>query len=222
MLTSNRETSVVVFDVDGTLIEDNIGLTFVKFLIKKRKVKLARLVHIMAVFLLYKLKILDFTFAIKAGAWALVGLTEKEVDGYSEECFREEIRDKIYTDAKEEIEYCRNRGAMILIATGAHVSIAKKLAEHLRLDGCVATSSRVENGRYSSDIAEPLPYGEGKKIAVSNMLDEKYTNSNVTVYTDEKKDLPLLSLGDKLVAVNADHETRSYVTNRGGRVVEFK
>ena len=73
MPISKPVISVAVFDVDGTLIEDNIGVTFVKYALLKKAVRFLPKVLVIVIFILYKIKLIGFLFAIKSGAWALAG-----------------------------------------------------------------------------------------------------------------------------------------------------
>lgn len=208
--------------MDGTLIEDNIGLTFVKYLLRKRKVSLIRSLQIVVIYVLYKAGVLDFSYAIKSGSWALTGSSVSEIDAYAQSCFDEEIKSKVFTDGVDEIFRQKSQGAIIVIATGAHSSIAERLKDHLKADHCVATRSETQDGRYGSRSLLPLPYKEGKKDKVQELIKDKYPKSKIIIYTDEQKDIPLLSIGDELFAVNADKETTDYVRNRGGTTVAFK
>ena len=45
--------------------------------------------------------------------------------------------------------------------------------------------------------------------------------SDISVYTDEKKDIPMLSIGNHMIAVNADAETKEFALLHGGIVKEF-
>lgn len=216
------ETCVAVYDVDGTLLSQNIGLTFVKYLLSRKLVQWHVSLLIFAVYILYKVGVLGFEAPIRAGAWALRGLTTDHVQKLAKLCFETDIRPAIFSDAINEISTCRRDGMKIVIATGAHEAIAKPLADFIGADICVATRSKVIEGRYSLQLLQPIPFREGKSEAVHAAITEAYGRSSMTVYTDEQKDIPLLASAQQMVAVNADSETISFVKARGGRVVTFK
>jgi HAD superfamily phosphoserine phosphatase-like hydrolase len=222
MPISKPATSVAVFDVDGTLIEDNIGVTFVKFSLRKNAVRFFPKVLIISVFILYKIRILGFQFAIKSGAWALAGKNVDDIDDLAEECFDKLVRPKVFSKAVAEIEKCKKEGKKIAIATGAHSVIADRLAEWLEVDLCISTQSQIIGGRFTYSIFKPIPFKEGKRDAVLSAVREKFGAAELTVYTDEKKDIPLLAIASYMVAVNPDRETRAFVTEHGGKVVDFR
>lgn len=222
MSTLRSETCVAVYDVDGTLLSQNIGIIFVKYLLRRKLVRWHLRLLIVGVYVLYKVRVLGFVAPIKAGAWALRGLTLDQVRTLAESCFEEEIRSNIFVDAINEVKECRRNGMKIAIATGAHEAIAKPLADFLGADICVATKSRIVNERYAFQILAPIPFREGKKEAVHLAISEAFGNAKITVYTDEKKDISLLASAQNMVAVNADVETQSFVKSHGGRLVSFK
>lgn len=214
--------SVAIFDVDGTLIEDNIGTTFVKFLNRRKKIQFFTKLKILFLFSLYKLKFLTFKHAIICGVLALAGRDVGESKRDAASCFKKEIVDKIYSEARSHINKLKSEGYKVILATGAHELIANELGRELNADHVIATVGLVEGEKYSGKFSTPLPYEEGKARLVSDLVDRLYPDREITVYTDEKKDIPLLVLGDKVVAVNADSEVTDYVESRGGEVIKFQ
>ena len=212
---------MAVFDVDGTLIKDNIGITFVKYLHERRAIRPFPKLIVAVIFVLYKLRLLGFEHAIKAGAWALVGVDEAIIAAHAHQCFDERIKYAVFPDALEEIEACRSNGYRIIIATGAHSSIAERLANFVNADICVATNSELSNGKYGFGIHQPIPFREGKRDAVLAGATNRYGSPKFRVYTDEKKDIPLLSIAEELFGVNADVETTRFVKDRGGTLLNF-
>lgn len=216
------QTHIAVFDLDGTLAPGNIGAAFVKYLLRRGECGFLAKLLIYLVYPLYKLGLLDFKYALLLGAYALNGLDERRVADLARDCFTSEIKDTVFAGGLREIRHCREQGHIVVLATGAHRSIAQVFAEHAGADRLVAAASAVESGRYTLRVARPLPYREGKRDLVQAILREYPDKPFVTVYTDEEKDLELLRLADAPVAVNADDAVQAYVAAQGGRIVRFE
>ncbi|MDX2507227.1 MAG: hypothetical protein QNL62_22510, partial [Gammaproteobacteria bacterium] len=88
-------------------------------------------------------------------------------------------------------------------------------------DHVVSTESEVNEGKYTLAVLRPLPYRKGKSNLVFNYISTSYPDAEVTVYTDEEKDLPMLKRADVLVGVNADKVISDYVQNNGGSLVNY-
>lgn len=217
-----NETFVAVLDVDGTLIEDNIGITFAKHLIKNREVKLLSLTLMIILFILYRVKLVGFDYMIKAGAWAVARKPIELIREQAQLCFNEEIKPKIYRDALSEIRKLKDDNYKIIIATGAHESIASILFEYLEIDGCIATTSDVKNGIYGYSTNGTLPFRDGKKDLVKNFIRSNFANDPfIRVYADDEKDIPLMSLAHSSIGVNPDEFTKKYIQNNGGEIRYF-
>jgi HAD superfamily phosphoserine phosphatase-like hydrolase len=221
MSISQRCEAVAVFDVDGTLIKDNIGVTFVKFLNEAGHIRPLARTLISLLYPMYKLRLLDFKYAILMGAWAVSGLEASSVGDLAKQCFDRDIKQRIYADGIAEIEKCRSEGQYIILATGAHEAIAHVLGAYLKADAVVATESEATDGNYTMRVKRPLPYRDGKRDLVFALIERQHPNAVVTVYTDEKKDLPLLAHADKYVGVNADQTVKDFVASNGGVLRTF-
>jgi len=217
-----------VFDVDGTLIEKNIGTTFVKYMMARKLLSPFTSLFLVVMYGLYRVKLIDFEYAIKMGYWAVSGCGEEEVSAWASDCFSSLIKNEIFSDARAAIIAAKDRGAYVVLATGAHEPIAKLFAADIGAHDCVCTKSLIKDGRYTYRGIFPLPYRDGKRALVkeriNNLINEKLltgTGLKITVFTDEEKDLPLLELADHCVAVNADKIITDAVLSRNGKVCTF-
>ncbi len=215
---------IAVFDVDGTLIEKNIGVSFVKYLNSRHAIRPFPKAAVLIGFAIYKLKLASFRLAIRLGYWALVGLDVPAVQRLAKECFTEMIRPTLYADGIEEIRNIQGKSGKIILATGAHEAIAVEVGKYLGADEVVCTKSEIRDSKYCWQIDGPMPYKEGKRDLVRAKIEmlSRGRPTRVSVYTDEKKDLSLLDLGDEWIGVNADEAITAAVEGRGGRIVRFE
>ncbi len=220
-ISTTSFNKVAVFDVDGTLIEKNIGVTLVKYLLEIKEVKIIPKLIILISYPLHKIGILDFKYAILMGAWALAGKEKSTIEHHASKCFERDIMNKIYQQGIEEIKKKKAEDYHIVLATGAHSEIANVFGQYVGADHVVSTESEVNEGKYTLAVLRPLPYRKGKSNLVFNYISTSYPDAEVTVYTDEEKDLPMLKRADVLVGINADKVISDYVQNNGGSLVNY-
>ena len=202
---------LAVFDVDGTLIRENIGITYVKFLLREKQVKPISYLVTVILYSLYKLRIIDFKWAIIIGAWALRGNERKSLERLAAECAHKIIRRNISQAGINEIASLKSQGWRVIIATGAHELIAKEFASLVGVDDFIATQSDFCNGIATFKMAKPLPYREGKANLVVDYAKRNGIEEIGRVYTDEQKDIPLLKVATVPIGVNADEQVKAYV-----------
>lgn len=213
--------NVSVFDVDGTLIEKNIGVTLVKYLLEKKAVRFLPKLMILISYPLYKLGVLDFKYAILMGAWALSGKTKESIDELATNCFERDIKTKIFQQGIAEIAKRKKEGGHVILATGAHSSIALIFSKYVGADFVVSTTSQIADGRYTLRVNKPLPYRDGKRDLVFDYIKANHRDSTVIVYTDEEKDLSMLKQADIFIGVNADEAITDFVKQKDGILMTF-
>ncbi|MBF0587612.1 MAG: HAD-IB family phosphatase [Magnetococcales bacterium] len=219
---TTHRPEVAVFDINGTLIEKNVGVTFVKHLFFRGRMRWLTVVKILLLYPWVRLGLLDFRYAILMGGWALDGLTPEQARQEADLCFEETMRHRLYKKGLEEIAACRACGMRIVLATGGVASIARPFGRLVQADDVIAAESEQHHGRLGPKLQQPIPYQEGKRDQVLAHIKEAVGDSaRITFYTDKAKDLPLLEAVDVPVAVNADDALVRYVKGRGGRVVFF-
>ncbi|RYD94228.1 MAG: hypothetical protein EOP50_09835, partial [Sphingobacteriales bacterium] len=97
-IDSELHVKVAIFDVDGTLIADNIGITFVKYLNARSAIRPIPKIAVLLGYLLYKSKLVGFKTAIRLGYFAIAGLEVSKVRELASQCFTEIIKDKVFAD----------------------------------------------------------------------------------------------------------------------------
>ncbi len=212
---------LAVFDVDGTLIKNNIGVTYIKYLIELKEVRIIPYFITFILYSLYKIKIIDFKWAIAIGAWAIQGIKRDRLERLALSCSKELIEPLISKDGICEINKLKSEGYFIIIATGAHELIAKVFANSVGADDYIATKSIFRNQVATFKMIKPMPYKQGKSDLVLEYARQHQFEKIDRVYTDEKKDIPLLKIANLPIGVNADSEVASYVKAQNGYLLTF-
>ena len=109
--------------------------------------------------------------------------------------------------ALEAIEKDRAGGARLYLATASYDFCAEQFARRLGFDGCIATRSRWENDRLVPGIDGENCYGQEKLDRITSHLirDGLLSESQrpgITMYSDDRSDLPGLMWADRAVVVD--------------------
>ncbi|MBF0622244.1 MAG: haloacid dehalogenase-like hydrolase [Magnetococcales bacterium] len=214
---------IAVFDINGTLLHDNIGVLFIRHLFRRGKLPLLTMLLISFIYPLVKLRLLSFRYAILLGIWGVAGMTEQEAEQEAQLCFDAVMKPKLLQDGLKEIAHCQQRGIPIILATGSQISIAKIFQKHVQADELIAATTQLDsNGRFSMRAQKPLPFKTGKRDLVLALKNKKAPQSKMTVYSDTIKDTALLEAADHPIAVNATTEFSAWVKSQNGSVRHFK
>lgn len=128
----------------------------------------------------------------------------------------------IYREARELIEWHRERGHDIVILSASASLLVEPIAEELGIDTIVATEVEVIDGKLTGAITRYLK-GEQKAEAIRELVDKRgYDLASSYAYSDSVTDVPMLSLVGHPVAVNPERGLKKYATENGWEMRSFK
>lgn len=132
------------------------------------------------------------------------------------------ILEKVRPESRSLIDMHHEAGRDCWIVSASPVEVVAPLARALGMEGAIATTSEVENGRYTGRLDGPFVYGEGKAEAIAKLAtDHGYDLRLSYSYSDSASDLPMMELVGHPVAVNADKPLEAVAQQRGWPMVEF-
>ena len=128
----------------------------------------------------------------------------------------------VYDEAIVLIEGHRAAGRLVYLVSASPEEIVAPLAEHLGLDGIIASRARLDaDGRYTGDV-EFYCYGENKVNAITELATaESIDLGRSYAYSDSATDLPMLQAVGHPIAVNPDRELIQIALRNGWPIVEF-
>lgn len=128
----------------------------------------------------------------------------------------------VYDEAIVLIEGHRAAGRLVYLISASPEEIVAPLAEHLGLDGIIASRARLDaDGRYTGDV-EFYCYGENKVNAITELATaESIDLGRSYAYSDSATDLPMLQAVGHPIAVNPDRELIQIALRNGWPIVEF-
>jgi HAD superfamily hydrolase (TIGR01490 family) len=128
----------------------------------------------------------------------------------------------VYDEAIVLIEGHRAAGRLVYLVSASPEEIVAPLAEHLGLDGFIASRARIDaEGHYTGDV-ELYCYGDHKVLAIKELAArESIDLSRSYAYSDSATDLPMLEAVGHPIAVNPDRELARVAQENGWPIVEF-
>lgn len=128
----------------------------------------------------------------------------------------------VYDEAIVLIEGHRAAGRLVYLVSASPEEIVAPLAEHLGLDGIIASRALIDaEGRYTGEVGFYC-YGENKVEAITELAALKSIDlSQSYAYSDSATDLPMLEAVGHPIAVNPDRELTKAALRNGWPIVEF-
>jgi HAD superfamily hydrolase (TIGR01490 family) len=138
------------------------------------------------------------------------------------EALEETVEPIIYAEALDLIEAHRAAGHKVYLVSASPEDIVMPLADHLGVDGAIASRVVVdEDGRYAGEM-DFYAYGPFKAVAMEELAErEGFDLSESSAYSDSYTDLPMLEAVGHPVAVNPDRVLAKVAKDRDWEVMQF-
>ena len=150
------------------------------------------------------------------------GWDREQIREIVREALEETVEPIIYAEALDLIEAHRAAGHRVYLVSAAPEEIVEPLAEHLGVDGCIATRAVVDDeGRYAGEM-EFYAYGPFKADAMRDLaVADDLDLSASYAYSDSYTDLPMLEAVGHPVVVNPDRVLAKVAKERDWEVMQF-
>jgi len=216
---------IAFFDVDGTLVADTSGVSFMIFASDKGRflreskelLQQARKEYIDG-------KVTYETFANRwkaAIGKGLKGKRQKEIYELTKE-FWEIIKPKVASWAKDLIDFFNKKGFLTIAISGSNIELLMLYKEKLGLQQVYGTIAAVENGVYTGSVDENLVLGREKEIIVNNIIKtEDVDLKNSFGFGDNEHDRAFLDKVGNPIAISSESSLKHYAKNKGWPVYNF-
>ena len=193
------------FDMDKTLIAENSGTLLMKHRYELGEIGNLDLLKGVAVYLQYKLGVLDIRSWAQSVLAEYRGKREDEIEKQAREWFDEKVAPALYPEAEQLVREHAAAGHVVAIVSGATKFIVRPLAERLGIPHMLYTRLEVEGGRFTGRVIDPICFEEGKIYWIQQLIEEEGIDlAKSYFYTDSITDRPLLDLVAHPIAVNPD------------------
>ena len=153
---------------------------------------------------------------------AVEGVEQAELVALSEELIVPRILEKVRPESRSLIDMHHEAGRDCWIVSASPIEMVGPLAKALGMEGAIATTSEVADGRYTGRLDGPFVYGEGKAEAIHKLAAERGYDLRLSYsYSDSASDLPMMEMVGHPVAVNPDRPLETVAQQRGWPMVEF-
>ncbi len=117
----------------------------------------------------------------------------------------EQLEPLLQPYARQLIDWHREEGRKVVMATTSPMTVCKPLGDLLGLDDVIATKYGESKGKYDGTVDGHYVWGPGKRDAVAEWCEENGVDlASSYAYSDSRYDLPLLRAVEHPVAVNPD------------------
>jgi HAD superfamily hydrolase (TIGR01490 family) len=132
------------------------------------------------------------------------------------------ILERVRPESRGLIDMHHEAGRDCWIVSASPIEMVDPLAKALGMEGGIATTSEVVDGRYTGRLEGPFVYGEGKREAIAKLAAERGYDLRLSYsYSDSASDLPMMEMVGHPVAVNPDRPLENVAHQRGWPMVEF-
>ncbi|MEN8213695.1 MAG: HAD family hydrolase [Pseudomonadota bacterium] len=146
----------------------------------------------------------------------------EQLQRWHRQFMREVIDPLITADALALVEKHRRKGDLLMIITATNSFVTAPIAERFGITHLIATEPRVEDGRYTGEVAGEPSYRQGKVHRLEEWLKEHQQPLDGSwFYSDSHNDLPLLDLVDHPVAVNPDQQLEERAQQQGWPIIRL-
>jgi len=218
MPTSEAESNIVVYDMDGTLFRGDCGGAFIKQQIKSNmgRFLLSLLIAPIAFPMLFVPS--ARRIGVSAYLWiASVGLSEtdykKRLDAFITQ-YRIRPIEPVLAQCRKDIADGKN----VVIATGAGHEMASAFIGNLGMQNQVVLVTSQSRRFLGGMISSVQSNGETK---LRELIRHGYPPPYLRVYSDTASDLPILQSTTKAFLVNYREKDRQYLSRRLGEKLQL-
>lgn len=194
------------FDVDKTILAENSGTLYFKYLYERGEVGLGDALRNLASYLRYKLDLLDVErWTARTMEQWFRGLRVEDVERQARQWFESHVLPVIYPEARAQVRRHREQGHVVALVSASTDLVIGPLAANLGVEHILHTRLEVRDGVFTGRVIPPLCFGEGKIYWLRQLIErERIDLARSYFYTDSITDRPLLDLVGHPVAVNPD------------------
>lgn len=189
------ESSLVIFDFDGTITKDDSFLRFIRFVVGDLKFVIG-LFNLSPILVLYKLKIVpNYIAKQKVLSYFFKGYKEEYFRSIANEYSLNHIDKIIRPKAIEKIKWHKKHGHKIIIVSASIDCWLRPWCEKNSLE-LLATQLQIKDGILTGDLLTKNCYG----IEKVNRIKELYNPDDfeyIYAYGDSSGDKEMLELADK-------------------------
>jgi HAD superfamily hydrolase (TIGR01490 family) len=208
-------TIAAFFDMDNTLLTVDTGMSWTKFLYRRRELPASMVAKAVYWSSLYKLALLDMETVFTRLCTGLQGDSEAEMIAKCDIWYRQDVEPFIAPAARVAVEHHRQAGHLVVLATGSTVYAARPVARGVGIEHVLSSELEVEGGAFTGRPSA-LCFGHHKVALAEKWASRHGVDLAASYfYSDSFNDLPMLSRVGTAIAVNPDARLRRHARRHG-------
>jgi putative phosphoserine phosphatase / 1-acylglycerol-3-phosphate O-acyltransferase len=198
------------FDVDGTLLKENVSVTYIKTLFSEGRIGLGALLKTWFIKRLHKMNLLTVNRLSNLHFESLKGWTEKEAKKYSITYFKSDIKKKLFPEMIDIIKDHKKKGHIVVLITNSPGILIENIKKYVNADKRISSNLELKDGKYTGTFTN-FCYGVKK----FELFHEFVKGENIDLkksyfYTDSFSDIKVIQSVGNPVAVNPDSKLKRY------------
>ncbi len=204
MTIKSKTIELAIFDMDETLITNDLSVLWHQFLVEELKLAGAEFLEQDKIKMTsYYRGEMDLADYMAFSLSPLEGYTAEYIDAMADQYVESTASQFIFPQAQELLSALKLKGVTCMIISASATFLVKAMARYLGIPYAEGVNLAVEGGYYTGDIEGVPSYQDGKVIRLEQWVaskEEMY--SPIHFYSDSINDLPLLNVVDYPVVVN--------------------
>ncbi len=201
--------SLVIFDLDNTLIRGQSQWLLLGYLLKKGRVNLIYFLKVFSWFLGYKLGLFKNPKKIMAYSFQLVKNKKvAEIDEMLNDFYNRVLKYKLIKQSVDLLKKHQQKGDKIILLSNAVKPLVEIVGKDLGVDEVIATELEEIDDKYTGKIEDDIIYGDYKADVIKEKFGDNLAGS--FAYADHYSDISLLKLVEHPTAINPDEKMLAY------------
>jgi len=215
-------TYIAFFDLDHTILNTSSGRIIVRSLYKHGFISRAKIRKAMILSMIYKIGLLGAQTAVARWSKWFRGISKESIDTFSAEWFNE-LKLLIREDARQEINFHKNRGGRTVMLSASPGFICSRIGEFLTMDSVICTELEVVDGKLSGRLKGKYCYGREKLVQARQYCAQSgQSMTDAYYYADSIHDLPVLEAVGNPVCVSPDAQLEKIARSKGWRIKNWR
>ena len=215
-----RGSGVVVFDADGTLWSNDVGVDFFDWEVHTSRLLAGPLLEARRLRQAFDNGEIGDREMWSALATSQVGLEEAVVADWAATFFRREYRTRVFAPMRALVAALQRAGVEVWICSASQRWIVEAGARDMGVptDRVVAVAARVADGRITDQLIEPMPYKAGKVAAIRQVIGR----TPDLVFGNSEGDAEMLAFARiAAIVINPSESFAAYCEEQGWLIQRF-
>ena len=194
---------LALFDLDETLISEDSTSLWLRWLVSEGFAPPSLLDEERVLMEHYYQGCLSMEAYMRTTLAPLAGLATRTVEGWIGRFIQRDILPRVYPQARERLEWHRQRGDLILVISASGEHLVNPIAAALGADVALAVGVSIVDERYSGGIFGTITYQQGKLTRLAEwQAEQPHRFDKIWAYSDSMNDAPMLQHADFARVIN--------------------